>query len=64
MSILALLFWIVLIGVGTYLVNLHVPMEGWIKTVFNVVVVIVVILLLLHAFGGADFLSSPIPRVR
>lgn len=64
MSILALLLSLIVIGVLAYLVNQRIPMEPWIKTVFNIVVVILVILLLLSAFGGIGFLSQQVPRVQ
>lgn len=51
MTIVELLFLLVVIGVGLYLLNTSVPMAQPIKTIINVVVVLLVIAWLLEAFG-------------
>jgi hypothetical protein len=54
MSIITLLIVLILIGVGLYLVNTLIPMDGKIKTLINVIVIIVVLLWLLQVFGIAS----------
>jgi hypothetical protein len=51
MSIIELLFLLVLIGVGLYLLNTYVPMAQPLKMIINVIVVLLVIAWLLEAFG-------------
>ena len=46
-----LILFLVLVGVGLFVINRYVPMDAKIKTIINVVVVIVVIVWLLQAFG-------------
>lgn len=52
MTIFALLFVLILVGVGLYLVNAVVPMDGKIKTILNVVVVLLVLLWLFDVLFG------------
>jgi len=42
---------LVFVGVILYLINNHLPMDGKIKSILNVVVVIAVILWLVRTFG-------------
>lgn len=65
MSVIELLFLLVVIGVGLYLLNAHVPMAAPIKTILNVVVVLLVIAWLLELFGLMS-LGGPVghPRIR
>ncbi len=51
MSLMTVVLVLILVGVGLWLVNRYIPMDGKIKTILNIVVVIVVILWLLRAFG-------------
>lgn len=51
MSLLHLVIWLILIGVGLWLVNKFIPMEQSIKTIMNVVVVVAVVLWVLTLFG-------------
>jgi hypothetical protein len=46
MSIISLLFVLIVLGVGLYLLNQYVPMAPPIKTIVNVVVVLFVLYLL------------------
>lgn len=50
MSIISLLLFLVIIGVGLYLVGL-IPMDATILTIIRVVVILVVILYILEALG-------------
>lgn len=43
MSILMVVFILILVGVGLWLVNAYVPMDQKIKTIVNVLVIIVVV---------------------
>ncbi len=51
MSLLHVVIVIVLVGVGLYLIDRVVPMDGGIKIVLRVVVLLVLILWLLSVFG-------------
>jgi type IV secretory pathway TrbD component len=51
MPLIQLVVALVILGVGLWLINNYIPMDGKIKQILNVVVVIVVILWLLSAFG-------------
>ena len=58
---IALFVFIVLIGLGLYLVETYIPMAPPLKLVLRAVVVIVVVLYLWRVlFGGADV---PLPRL-
>ena len=59
MTLLHLIMWLVLIGVGLMLVNKFVPMEPSIKTILNVVVIVAVVLWVLPLFG----FDIPIPQI-
>ena len=52
MSIIGLIFILIIVGVGLYLLNTYVPMAPPIKTIINVVVVLLVLLLLVQVFFG------------
>jgi hypothetical protein len=58
MPLIQLLIVLVVVGVGLWLINNFIPMQGTIKTILNVVVVIAVILWLLSAFGLLGSLSA------
>ncbi len=65
MSILALLFVLIVIGVALYLVNAVIPMDGKIKTILNVVVVLLVLVWLADVFFGLGSLGTVrVGRVR
>jgi hypothetical protein len=51
MPLLTILIVLIVAGLLLWLVNTYIPMDGKIKTIFNVVVVIVVIIWLLKVFG-------------
>jgi hypothetical protein len=59
-SLIALVIWLVIIGVALYLINAYVPMAAPIKTILNVVVVVATCLWLISVFGVADI---SVPRV-
>lgn len=58
MPLLTILIVLIVAGVLLWLVNSYIPMDGKIKTIFNVVVVIVVIIWLLKAFGVFGYLMG------
>ena len=62
MPLISLIVTLVVVGVGLWLINNYIPMDGKIKTILNVVVVIVVVLWLLSVFGLLG--SLPPLRVR
>lgn len=51
MPLIQLVIALVILGVGLWLINNYIPMDGKIKQILNVVVVIAVILWLLSVFG-------------
>lgn len=51
MGLIQLVVILILIGVGLYLINKYVPMDGKIKTIINIVIVVVVIIWLLRVVG-------------
>ena len=51
MSLIGLVFVLVIVGVGLWLLNTYVPMAQPIKTIINVVVILCVFLWLIQAFG-------------
>ena len=51
MPLLNILILLVVVGVGLWLVNTYIPMDGKIKNILNVVVVIIVVIWLLQVFG-------------
>jgi len=58
MPLIPLVVTLVVVGVGLWLINNYIPMDGKIKTILNVVVVIVVVLWLLSLFGLLGSLSG------
>lgn len=58
MPLISLVITLVVVGVGLWLINNYIPMDGKIKTILNVVVVIVVVLWLLSLFGLLGSLSG------
>ena len=59
MSIVQLVFVLILIGAGLYLINAVVPMDGKIKTIINVVVVVALLVWLGDVFGLFGSPSRP-----
>lgn len=57
----ALIVWIVVIGVIAWLINSYVPIPQPFKTLINIVLIVVALLLILNAFG---LTSGGLPRVR
>ena len=51
MPLIQLVIALVVVGVGLWLINNYIPMDGTIKKILNAVVIIVVVLWLLSAFG-------------
>ena len=51
MPLLQVILTLVVVGVGLWLINNFIPMEGTIKIILNAVVVIAVIIWLLSTFG-------------
>lgn len=58
MSLLTILIVLIIAGVLLWLVNNYIPMDGKIKSIFNVVVVIAVIIWLLKVFGIFSFIKD------
>jgi hypothetical protein len=58
MSLVTILLVLIVAGVLLWLVNSFIPMDGKIKSIFNVVVVIVVIVWLLKVFGLFNHLKD------
>jgi hypothetical protein len=58
MPILTVLLILIAAGVLLWLVNSYIPMDGKIKSIFNVVVVIIVVVWLLKVFGLFHYLSD------
>ena len=58
MPLLTVLLVLIVAGVLLWLVNNYIPMDGKIKSIFNVVVVIIVIVWLLKVFGLFSFLKD------
>lgn len=58
MSLLALVFTLIVVGVLLWLVNSYIPMDAAIKRVLNIVVVVAVVLWLLNAFGLFGYLGN------
>jgi hypothetical protein len=49
--VISIIVTLVIIGLLLWLVNNHIPMDGKIKSILNVVIVIAVLVWLLQAFG-------------
>jgi hypothetical protein len=57
-SLINLIATLVVVGVGLWLINNYIPMDGTIKKILNVAVIIVVVLWLLTSFGVLGPLSA------
>ena len=57
MSLLSLVITLIVVGVLLWLVNTHIPMDGKIRRIINIVVVIVVVLWLLLPPSGLSGVS-------
>jgi hypothetical protein len=65
MSLISVVVVLIIVGVGLWLVNRYIPMDGKIKTILNIVVVIAVVLWLLYGFGVLGHAGGPrLPRMR
>jgi len=58
MSFLTILLILIIAGVLLWLVNSYIPMDGKIKTIFNIVVVVAVIIWLLKVFGLMHYITD------
>lgn len=58
MPVLTILIILIIAGVLLWLVNSYIPMDGKIKTIFNIVVVIAVVVWLLKVFGLFHYLTD------
>lgn len=58
MPIMELLLILVVAGIGLWLVNTYIPMDGKIKKILNIVVVIIVLIWLLNIFGVFGLFGS------
>ena len=65
MSLISLVVTLIVVGVLLWLVNTHIPMDGKIKKILNIVVVVCVVVWLLHAFGVLGHAGDiRVPRVQ
>lgn len=58
MSLVSIILTLIVVGILLWLVNSHIPMDGKIKNILNVVVVVAVVLWLLQAFGVLGALNG------
>jgi hypothetical protein len=58
MPLLTILIILIIAGVLLWLVNSYIPMDGKIKTIFNIVVVVVVVVWLLKVFGIIHYITD------
>jgi hypothetical protein len=58
MPVMQLIVTLIVAGVGLWLINSYIPMDGKIKKILNVVVVVIVLLWLLSVFGVIDSWST------
>jgi len=58
MPLLTILIILIIAGVLLWLVNSYIPMDGKIKTIFNIVVVVAVVVWLLKAFGIMHYITD------
>lgn len=56
---IALLVFLILCGVGLYLIE-QIPMDPAVKTIIRVVVILCMVLIVINAFG---ILDMPLPRI-
>lgn len=61
---IALVIWLIIIGVLLYAVNAYIPMDAKIKKLINIVVVVCVVVWLLYVFGVLPSRDIPVPRLR
>ena len=65
MSLISLAVTLIVIGVLLWLVNTHIPMDGKIKKILNIVVVICVVVWPLFASGILNHLGDiRVPRIQ
>lgn len=64
MSLIALVFTLIVIGVLLWLANTYIPMDPKIKGILNAVVVIAVVLWLLFLFFGPYVHDIKVPTAR
>jgi hypothetical protein len=65
MSLISVVLVLIIVGIGLWLVNRYIPMDGKIKTILNIVVVIAVVLWLLYGFGVLGHSGAlRLPRIR
>ena len=64
MTILALLFWLIVLGVGGYLIVRFIPMAEPFPKLVMLVLVIIAVLLIAQAFGLFDALRQPVPKLK
>lgn len=57
----ALIIYLVIIGVVLYLINTMAPIDGNIKRLINIVVILATIIWVLSVFGLLDM--GPVPRI-
>ncbi len=50
-ALISVVVTLIVVGILLWLVNTHIPMDGTIKQILNIVVIIVVVLWLLQVFG-------------
>jgi len=58
MSLLAILFTLIIVGVVLYLINRYIPMDASIKQIINVVAVVIVLIWLLKVFGFFHYIQN------
>ncbi len=62
---ISLIITLIVVGVLLWLVNNHIPMDGKIKQILNIVVVICVVVWLLSAFGVLGHTGDiQVPQIR
>ncbi len=65
MSLMSVVLVLIIVGIGLWLVNTYIPMDGKIKTILNIVVVIAVVLWLLKGFGVLGHPGGPrLPQIK
>lgn len=64
MTIIALILWLVILGVVCWLVTTYIPMAEPFPRLIIFAGVVIAILLIAHAFGLFDALSTPVPKIR
>ena len=58
MSLITIISILIVVGIGLWLINNYVPMDGKIKSILNAVIVIAVVLWLLRIFGVLDSIDA------